>query len=569
MTAHRWSSDVGGSQPDPDRTADPYAPTTRTPWTRTRSPRPCWRRPRRRAARAPAARIDLPPPVPRRLHLPRRHGHRALPARPGDHPLLRLAVPEGPARQHPRLRHRRPRLPQPGDRHRRRTTRPGSPPCATHGPGPDPRHRAQPHGRRHQRERLVERRAGERPGLAIRRATSTSPGGPRPARSCRTRSCCRSWATRTATSSRPASSGWPSPTGRSRSTTTTAGSRSPRAATPRSSGTGSTSWSAPWAPRTRASIEYQSILTAIRNLPERTETEPEQGGRAPSREGGDQATAGGAGRRERAGARGSSRRTWRCSTASPGDPRSFDLLDDLLEQQCYRLAYWRVAPDEINYRRFFDINDLAALEHGARGRLRGRPRAWSSGWWPRGRSTGCGSTTPTGSTTPRSTSAGSRSTTPWRWPAGPSRPSPPPRAWTGARWRARSASASPPRLDGAGRAARPAALRRRREDPRRRRGAGRDLAGPRHQRLRLPQPGQRPVRRRRRPRAAFTRLYNDWVQDDYALLRAGLPQEAADHAGLALQRAAHADPPARPAGAEVAAIARLHLQHPSPGAAST
>src|SRR5207248_10476694 len=45
----------------------------------------------------------------------------------------------------------------------------------------------------------------------------------------------------------------------------------------------------------------------------------------------------------------------------PGDAHSFDLLDDLLEQQCYRLAYWRVAPDEINYRRFFDVNDLAAL----------------------------------------------------------------------------------------------------------------------------------------------------------------------------------------------------------------
>jgi (1->4)-alpha-D-glucan 1-alpha-D-glucosylmutase len=45
----------------------------------------------------------------------------------------------------------------------------------------------------------------------------------------------------------------------------------------------------------------------------------------------------------------------------PGDSRSFDLLDLLLEQQCYRLAYWRVAPDEINYRRFFDVNELAAL----------------------------------------------------------------------------------------------------------------------------------------------------------------------------------------------------------------
>jgi (1->4)-alpha-D-glucan 1-alpha-D-glucosylmutase len=44
-----------------------------------------------------------------------------------------------------------------------------------------------------------------------------------------------------------------------------------------------------------------------------------------------------------------------------GDPHSFDLLDHLLDKQPYRLAYWRVAADEINYRRFFDVNDLAAL----------------------------------------------------------------------------------------------------------------------------------------------------------------------------------------------------------------
>jgi (1->4)-alpha-D-glucan 1-alpha-D-glucosylmutase len=36
-------------------------------------------------------------------------------------------------------------------------------------------------------------------------------------------------------------------------------------------------------------------------------------------------------------------------------------LHALLEAQAYRLASWRVAGDEINYRRFFDINDLAAL----------------------------------------------------------------------------------------------------------------------------------------------------------------------------------------------------------------
>ena len=29
--------------------------------------------------------------------------------------------------------------------------------------------------------------------------------------------------------------------------------------------------------------------------------------------------------------------------------------------QAYRLAYWRVAADEINYRRFFDINGLVGL----------------------------------------------------------------------------------------------------------------------------------------------------------------------------------------------------------------
>jgi (1->4)-alpha-D-glucan 1-alpha-D-glucosylmutase len=44
-----------------------------------------------------------------------------------------------------------------------------------------------------------------------------------------------------------------------------------------------------------------------------------------------------------------------------GEPRSFDLLDDLMHDQIYRLAHWRVATEEINYRRFFDINGLAAI----------------------------------------------------------------------------------------------------------------------------------------------------------------------------------------------------------------
>ena len=44
-----------------------------------------------------------------------------------------------------------------------------------------------------------------------------------------------------------------------------------------------------------------------------------------------------------------------------GEAASFDLLDSLLFEQTYRLADWRVAGDEVNYRRFFDINHLAAI----------------------------------------------------------------------------------------------------------------------------------------------------------------------------------------------------------------
>ncbi|WP_054953608.1 malto-oligosyltrehalose synthase [Flaviflexus massiliensis] len=36
-------------------------------------------------------------------------------------------------------------------------------------------------------------------------------------------------------------------------------------------------------------------------------------------------------------------------------------LADLLERQYYRLAYWKVANEELNYRRFFDVDTLAAV----------------------------------------------------------------------------------------------------------------------------------------------------------------------------------------------------------------
>ena len=37
-------------------------------------------------------------------------------------------------------------------------------------------------------------------------------------------------------------------------------------------------------------------------------------------------------------------------------------LSDIVDAQHYRLSFWRVAADEINYRRFFDISGLAALQ---------------------------------------------------------------------------------------------------------------------------------------------------------------------------------------------------------------
>ncbi len=51
----------------------------------------------------------------------------------------------------------------------------------------------------------------------------------------------------------------------------------------------------------------------------------------------------------------------RIINGKPGDPRSFDQMEELLQMQAYRLAHWRVAGEEINYRRFFDVNSLAAI----------------------------------------------------------------------------------------------------------------------------------------------------------------------------------------------------------------
>jgi len=65
-----------------------------------------------------------------------------------------------------------------------------------------------------------------------------------------------------------------------------------------------------------------------------------------------------AGDADAAGRLGSALAAWR---GEAGRPESFARLHELLQRQAYRLAYWRVAADEVNYRRFFDVSDLAGL----------------------------------------------------------------------------------------------------------------------------------------------------------------------------------------------------------------
>ncbi|MBW4536128.1 MAG: malto-oligosyltrehalose synthase [Pleurocapsa minor HA4230-MV1] len=45
-----------------------------------------------------------------------------------------------------------------------------------------------------------------------------------------------------------------------------------------------------------------------------------------------------------------------------GNPKSFDLLDNLLAEQFYRLSFWKVAAQQINYRRFFTVNELISVK---------------------------------------------------------------------------------------------------------------------------------------------------------------------------------------------------------------
>lgn len=107
-------------------------------------------------------------------------------------------------------------------------------------------------------------------------------------------------------------------------------------------------------------MELLSIITSLNNLPSHLETSPE---RINERN------------REKEIAK---KRLWTLYCEDPeiksfidtninifngiqGNSGSFDHLDHLIGEQLYRLSYWPVATEEINYRRFFDINSLAAI----------------------------------------------------------------------------------------------------------------------------------------------------------------------------------------------------------------
>lgn len=107
-------------------------------------------------------------------------------------------------------------------------------------------------------------------------------------------------------------------------------------------------------------LELQSILTALSYLPSYTERLPER-----SAERHREAII----LRYRLGALHAAcpvlpqaiAQTLQTVNGTAGEPCSFSRLDALLAAQPYRLSWWRAAPEAINYRRFFDINDLAGL----------------------------------------------------------------------------------------------------------------------------------------------------------------------------------------------------------------
>jgi (1->4)-alpha-D-glucan 1-alpha-D-glucosylmutase len=105
---------------------------------------------------------------------------------------------------------------------------------------------------------------------------------------------------------------------------------------------------------------FESLITALRKLPARSEADEE---RVRERRRDKEAYQRRLARlvREYPEVRGFIEETLAVFNGAGDDAGRFNLLHELLEAQAFRLAYWRVASDEINYRRFFDVNELAGL----------------------------------------------------------------------------------------------------------------------------------------------------------------------------------------------------------------
>ena len=142
--------------------------------------------------------------------------------------------------------------------------------------------------------------------------------------------------------------------------------------------------------------EFQSIITALQNLPPYTERRPDLMAQrqrekdvartrlSPARRG----DAGGR-RTDRGGGRGVQRRAGPAGNASTS-------CTSCSSRSPIGSSYWRTASHEINYRRFFDINTLAGLRVEDARRLRRDARRCSKRCSATASSTGCASTIPDG-----------------------------------------------------------------------------------------------------------------------------------------------------------------------------
>jgi (1->4)-alpha-D-glucan 1-alpha-D-glucosylmutase len=107
-------------------------------------------------------------------------------------------------------------------------------------------------------------------------------------------------------------------------------------------------------------LEFQSLITAFGHLPRRQELESERvSERNRDKEIHKRRLGELCGRVKELAA--AIQEVVRKINGDPAVPQSFEGLHEIIKAQTFRLANWRVASDDINYRRFFDTNDLAGL----------------------------------------------------------------------------------------------------------------------------------------------------------------------------------------------------------------